>query len=114
MKQGEDNIVYGSVLGTISEYNLISENEHIVIGLSGGADSLCLFDILCRLSDSMNLKLYPVHINHGLREEACEDEKFCTKLCADKNIECRVYGFDCEEYAREKNISTEEAGRILR
>lgn len=114
MKQDENNIVYGSVLRTISEYNLISENEHIVIGLSGGADSLCLFDILCRLSDSMNLKLYPVHINHGLREEACEDEKFCTKLCADKNIECRVYGFDCEEYAREKNISTEEAGRILR
>ena len=49
MKQGEDNIVYGSVLGTISEYSLISENEHIVIGLSGGADSLCLFDILYRV-----------------------------------------------------------------
>lgn len=42
MKQGENNIVYGSVLRTISGYNLISENEHIVIGLSGGADSLCL------------------------------------------------------------------------
>lgn len=114
MKQGEDNIVYGSVLGTISEYSLISENEHIVIGLSGGADSLCLFDILCRVSDSMNLKLYPVHINHGLRKEAGDDAEFCVKFCAERNIKCRVYSFDCEEYAKSKGLSTEEAGRIFR
>lgn len=114
MKQGEDNIVYGSVLGTISEYNLISENEHIVIGLSGGADSLCLFDILCRVSDSMNLKLYPVHINHGLRKEASDDAEFCVKFCADRNIKCKVYNFDCEAYAKSKGLSTEEAGRLFR
>lgn len=114
MKQGEDNIVYGSVLGTISKYSLISENEHIVIGLSGGADSLCLFDILYRVSDSMNLKLYPVHINHGLRKEASDDAKFCVKFCADRNIKCKVYNFDCEAYAKSKGLSTEEAGRLFR
>lgn len=114
MKQSEPNLVYRNVLETISKYDLINEDEHIVIGLSGGADSVCLFDVLCKLSKSKKLKLYPVHINHGLRDEAKEDEKFCISLCENRGIECKVFRFDCNEAAARLKLSTEEAGRNFR
>ena len=54
------------VLQTIMKHNLIEKGMHIVVGLSGGPDSVCLFDILGTLAHDWDLKLYAVHINHKL------------------------------------------------
>ena len=51
-------------LQTIQKHNLIEQGMHIVVGLSGGPDSVCLFDVLRDLSAEMELKLYAVHVNH--------------------------------------------------
>ena len=62
---------------TIEEYNLIQNNQHIVIGLSGGPDSMCLFHILLRFREEYNLTLHPVHVNHKFRPGAAErDQQF--------------------------------------
>ena len=54
----------------VRESNLIKNGDRIVIGVSGGPDSICLLNILVNLKDEFNLALFVVHINHSLRDEA--------------------------------------------
>ena len=103
------------VLKTIREHNLIENNQHIVTGLSGGPDSVCLFHILLSLREEMNLTIHPVHINHKFRPGAAEeDQAYVEKICLEKGCPCRVYEVDCNRIAEEKRISSEEAGRLVR
>ncbi len=100
---------------TIRSNNLISKGEHIVIGLSGGPDSVCLFDVLYSLRSEFEFSLFPVHINHGLRGSASdEDQIYCEELCASRGLKCEVFSFDCAEEARCRKITCEEAGRDFR
>lgn len=100
---------------TIEEHNLIKNNQHIVLGLSGGPDSVCLFYCLMELAEEMNLTIHPVHVNHKFRPGAAErDQAYVEKLCADNNLECRSFVVDCQAIADEEGITSEEAGRKVR
>ena len=82
---------------TIEKHNLISDNQHIVLGLSGGPDSVCLFYCLMELAEEMNLTIHPVHVNHKFRPGAAErDQAFVEKLCTDNNLVCRSFVVDCQ------------------
>ena len=97
----------------IKEKELVSENEKVLVGISGGADSVCLLLILKDILAPENITA--VHINHGIRgEEAARDEEFVIKLCEKYNIYLEIRHLDVPAYARENKISEEEAGRILR
>lgn len=99
----------------VIKYNLINPKENIVAGISGGIDSVVLFDLLVRLTNFIDYNLYVAHINHGVRgDEADRDEKFVEKLSQKYNIPFYSTKVDMNGYAREKKISSEEAGRILR
>ena len=88
---------------------------HIVLGLSGGPDSVCLFNVLLELAGDMNLTIHPVHINHKFRPGAAEeDQHYVEQLCALKGLECRTVVTDCTELARSLKLSPEEAGRKAR
>jgi len=103
------------VLKTIREHNLIEANEHIVIGLSGGPDSVCLFHILNSLKDQWGLTLHPVHINHKLRPGAAEkDQAYVEELCRREGCPCRSFVYDCSKIAAEEGLTSEEAGRKAR
>lgn len=103
------------VKNTIINNHLIEKGEHIVIGLSGGPDSVCLFHILCRLREELGIRLYAVHINHGLRPGAAdEDQKYTEDLCARNQVPCRTFSFDVKRIARESGTSSEDAGRQVR
>lgn len=103
------------ILKTISQHNLIKENMHIVLGLSGGPDSMCLFDVLLDIAEKMNLSIHPVHVNHKFRPGAAEeDQKFVEKLCASKGLKCRTFVIDCNEMAVALKLTSEEAGRKAR
>ncbi len=103
------------VIKTIVEQSMIKKGEHIVIGLSGGPDSLCLFFLLTCLSIDLDLKLYPVHVNHKFRPNDAEsDEAFVVDFCEKKGYTCRVFTYDCNEMASQRKITSEEAGRIAR
>lgn len=103
------------ILKTITEHKLITEGMHIVLGLSGGPDSVCLFSVLCRLAEDMSLTIHPVHINHKFRPGAAEeDQAYVEELCRSKGLCCRSFVYDCPAIAKEQKLSPEEAGRNAR
>lgn len=100
---------------TIAEKHLIEKGDHVVLGLSGGPDSLCLFFLLQQLQEEWGLTLHVVHVNHGLRPGAAdEDQKFVEALCREKNVSCRVVCCAVEEMAKARGLSSEEMGREVR
>lgn len=100
---------------TIEEKGLIARDQHIVIGLSGGPDSVCLFNVLLTLKDEMNLKIHPVHVNHKFRPQAAEaDQEYVEQLCRKHGLECASFVIDCNLLADELKMTSEEAGRKAR
>lgn len=100
---------------TIEEHDLIENKQHIVLGLSGGPDSVCLFHILMRMRDEMELTIYPVHLNHKLRPvEAERDQQYVEELCRKTGVQCRSVVVDCMALAQELSMTSEEAGRKAR
>ena len=66
----------------IEDNNLIEKKDRIVLGVSGGADSICLLHTLSRIQKALEIRLFVVHINHGIRgEEAKRDERFVQEFC---------------------------------
>ena len=60
-------MVFEKVLSTINKHNLIEPGDKIVIGISGGPDSVCLLHILSRLKEKIDIELYAAHLNHQIR-----------------------------------------------
>ena len=108
-------LIFHKVKDTIERHHLIRSDEHIVLGLSGGPDSVCLFHILLQLRDELGIHIHPVHVNHGLRPVAADqDQRYVEELCRSCGISCRVIAADCSALARELHLTDEEAGRKLR
>ena len=101
------------IKAVIKDNELIKEGERVVVGVSGGADSVCL---LLVLKEIMPLEcITAVHINHGIRgDEAARDEDFVLQLCKRQGIRLEIRRLDVPLFARENKISEEEAGRVLR
>ncbi|MCQ4636168.1 tRNA lysidine(34) synthetase TilS [Anaerovorax odorimutans] len=100
---------------TIFRHNLIQRGEHIVIGLSGGPDSVCLFHVLKTLSAELGFSLYAVHVNHKFRPGAAEeDQAYVEELCGREGIPCETVVRDCLQLAGELGMTGEEAGRKVR
>ena len=93
---------------------MLTVNDKVVLGVSGGADSTALLEILYRLSKEYNLSLYVVHINHGIREEAGEDAQYVETLCRERNIPFYLFEEDIPLLATTYHLSEEEAGRKYR
>lgn len=103
------------ILKTIKEHDMFQNGDHVVLGLSGGPDSLCLFDVLFSLKEDLGLIISTVHVNHEFRgKDSEEDQKFVEDLCLKKGISCKSVRVDCNKIAEEKGISGEEAGRLVR
>ena len=102
------------IINTIQENNLIEYGDKIIVGVSGGPDSICLLDILYKIKDEFNLTLYVCHINHGLRKNAILDEEYVKDFCQKRNIECFIKNADVKGQAKQQKIGTEEAGRNFR
>lgn len=99
----------------IKEKELINTGDGIVIGLSGGPDSVCLLNLLCSIREEYDLKLAAVHINHMIRGEAADGDELYAKELSDKlNIDFYVKRIDVNKYAKENKISSEAAGRKIR
>lgn len=99
----------------IKKYNLINTGDKIVLGVSGGPDSIAMLDILRQLKSEMEFEIYVVHINHSIRgEDADEDEEYVKNYCRKYEIECFTKKIDVSTIARTEKIGTEEAGRKVR
>ncbi|MEG2199031.1 MAG: tRNA lysidine(34) synthetase TilS [Anaerovorax sp.] len=103
------------MIRTILDYKLIDDGDCIVVGLSGGPDSLCLFHALYSIKDQWHLKLFAVHVNHQFRPgDAEQDQKFVETFCKNLKVPCYSFVIDVNQLAKEQGITGEEAGRNVR
>ncbi|WP_158589517.1 tRNA lysidine(34) synthetase TilS [Butyrivibrio sp. CB08] len=93
---------------------MFQEESRVVVGFSGGADSVALMEVLCDLKDLLKISIFPIHLNHMIRQEAGEDEEFCRAFCADKGVPFKSVSVDIPSMAKEKSLTEEEAGRYAR
>lgn len=99
----------------IKDNKLIYEGDGIVVGLSGGPDSVCLLHLLNSVRDKLKIRIVAAHINHMIRGcEADADELYCKNICESLNIEFFSERIEVEKYAKENGISSEMAGRDIR
>ena len=76
---------------------------------------MCLFDVLLELSAVKNFRIHPVHVNHKFRPgDAERDQEYVEELCRQRGLTCRTFTVDCNALAREKGLTSEEAGRKAR
>ena len=101
---------------TIREQGLIERGDGVVVGFSGGPDSLCLLEALRQLREELGIRtLAAVHVNHMYRGEAADrDEAFCAAYCRERGVLFRAERADVESLAKEWKVGTEEAGRKVR
>jgi len=89
--------------------------DSIILGLSGGPDSVCLLDLMVRLRDECGFRLIPAHLHHGIRgDEADKDLEFCRTLCASYGLDLDTRNVSIPQIARDSRLSLEEAGRLQR
>jgi tRNA(Ile)-lysidine synthase len=104
-----------TVRQTIDRNELLSRGSTVVVGVSGGPDSLCLLHLLCRLSADYELALHIAHLHHGLRgAEADADARFVRSLSEGWDLPCTVAMMDVPALARQQRLALEEAARRAR
>ena len=110
----ESELIIEKVRKTIKSNGLIKKDDKIVVGVSGGPDSMCLLHILSMLKNELDFQICVAHINHMIRKEADNETEFVKEFCKKNNIECFVKKVDVLNRALEDKIGTEEEGRKIR
>ena len=104
--------LFREILKVNKKYNLIENNDTIVVGFSGGPDSVFLVEMLKKLQNFINFKIYLVHINHLLRgKDAVSDENFSFEYAKKNNLEIFIKRIPVKEIAKEVGKTLEEVGR---
>lgn len=107
--------MYKTAFKTVKKYGLLENGDTVVVGVSGGADSSALLHFLYSLRELYSLRLFAVHVNHGIRaEEAKKDAEFVENLCKNLNVEFFLFNHDIKKEACNLSVSEEEAGREAR
>ena len=95
-------------------YNMLEEDGCIIAAVSGGADSMCLLEVLRELQRRSGFRLKVFHVHHGLRESADGDLRYVAQYCEDRGIPFEAAYVDAAGFAAESGLSVEEAARHLR
>ena len=103
------------VFSYIEQYRMIEAGDQVIVGVSGGADSVCLLFLLWEYQKKVPFSVQAVHVNHQLRgSEAKRDEEYVVRLCRELSIPCSVYSYEVERIAGKRHMTVEEAGRAVR
>lgn len=98
-----------------AKQEFIKEGGTVILGVSGGADSVCLLYLMNEYAQREGFKCIAVHFNHMIRGERADlDEAYVKALCAQMNVRCMVAKANIPELSERAGISEEETGRILR
>ncbi len=104
-----------SACATIKRYSMLCGGETVLVGLSGGPDSVCLLHVLDRLREELRITLRAVYVNHNLRpDEVPQEIAFCGGLCGSLNAGFTVKSVDVRAFALERGLNKQEAARELR
>ena len=100
---------------TISKYQMLESGDRVIVGVSGGPDSMALLYVLNQVKEKYRLKLKIAHLNHGFRGgEARKEAGFVERMAQRLGLSCEVRAVDVPSYKREKLLSAQEAARIVR
>ncbi len=98
----------------IQQHHLIPDNARVVVGVSGGPDSLTLLHALHRLAPERGWQLHAAYLHHGLRPEAEDEAHFVAELAAAWDLGCTIERADVRAIAAQPGVSVEEAARQAR
>ena len=115
----DDDIARSSVTDRVRDildrHAALAAGEILVLGVSGGPDSLCLLHVIKRLAPALGIALHVGHLDHGIRGgEAEEDARYVTAICEAWDIPCTLERADVPALARAKGLAIEEAARRAR
>ncbi len=100
---------------TLSGEGLLSGVNAVLLALSGGKDSVCLFHLFRCTLPSFGVRLLCAHVDHNLRgEQGHQDARFCEELCRGYDVPFFLFSEDVGTYACQNGLSVEEAARRLR
>lgn len=124
------------VIQTIKKYEMLNDGDKIVLGVSGGPDSIAMLNVFKHIAEKYDIKSYNkeqmsddmqnnyeeskkikiivAHINHMIRKEAIDDENYVRNYCEKNKIDFYSKSIDVVKIANNSKIGTEEAGRIVR
>ena len=104
-----------SIVSNIFDDGTVKDDDILIVALSGGMDSMCLIDALYKLQSEIEYKLIALHVHHGIRgSKADRDAFFVKNYCKSMGIELIEEKVDAISFSKSKNLSLEEAARILR
>lgn len=107
--------VEARALGFIRAQRLFEPGESVVVAVSGGADSLCLLQVLFALRERLDISLHVAHLDHMLRgSESSLDARFVSSHARSLGLDCTVAARDVRAYRRNRRCSLEEAAREVR
>ena len=113
--------MYQRVKAYIEEHHMLEQQDKVIVGISGGADSVCLLFMLTKLRNEWketgegSLDITAVHVHHGLRGDSADaDEQYVRKICGEWDVPLIVYHKEVRKLAKIWNMSEEEAGRKAR
>ncbi len=98
----------------ICSNQMLAPGDIVVVGVSGGADSVCLLYILSSLAKELSFDIICVHVNHGIRTTAIRDAAYVETLCHSLSVPFIKREIDATRLAKENGVSVEEAGRNAR
>lgn len=107
--------MYQRVRTYVKEQGMLKKQDKVIVGVSGGADSICLLFVLLELKKEWDISIIAVHVHHGIRGASADrDEEYVREICLKHNVELCVFHENVKEYAAQNGYTEEEAGRILR
>jgi tRNA(Ile)-lysidine synthase len=107
--------IWDKLRASVTAHSMITVGDHILVGLSGGADSVCLLIMLCNIRSDYNLTVSAAYIDHGFRpDETPAEIAFCRRLCSRLDAAFETGNIDPASYAKQKGMNKQEAARELR
>ena len=114
MLHGLEESMINKVTTYVKKYNMLCDQDTVIAGISGGADSVCLLFVLSEIQKQIPFQLAVVHVNHLIRDNAAQDADYVKKLCDYMKIPFYLVEKDVSSIAQTNKISEEEAGRTVR
>lgn len=108
-------MLYDKALKNIYDHNLIEKGDTVLIGVSGGVDSMSLLNVLLDIKKYIDFKIHVIHVNHQLRgEESDMDEVFVKNFCQKHDVDCTSKRENVKELSKSLKMTIEEAARKIR
>lgn len=103
------------VLKTVKKYNMLSKGDRVLIGVSGGADSIALLEFFVSVKEKYDLDICVVHVEHGIRgEDSVNDAEFVENYCKKLGVNFYLKTIDAPNLAKKAKMGVEEYSRMAR